>query len=76
MGRHYSGTMRFNPVFAFVGGNGFALNSVLRPGNNKDSSGLEPFLKETLSLLPRSLRSRLVARFDTGFYSESTNTIL
>jgi hypothetical protein len=70
MGRHYSGTMGFNPVFAFVGRNGLALNSLLRPGNNKDSSGLEPFLNETLSLLPQPLRRRLVVRFDSGFYSQ------
>lgn len=76
MGRHYSGTMGFNPVFAFVGRNGFALNSLLRPGNNKDSNGLEPFLNETLSLLPQSLRHRLVARFDSGFYSQQNMTTL
>lgn len=76
MGRHYSGTMGFNPVFAFVGRNGFALNSLLRPGNNKDSSGLEAFLKETLSLLPQPLRHRLVARFDSGFYSQQNMTTL
>lgn len=69
MGRHYSGVMGFNPVFAFVGRNGFALNGLLRPGNSKDSSALEPFLKETLSLVPRPLRQRLLARFDSGFYS-------
>lgn len=76
MGRHYTGVLGFNPVFAFVGRNGVALNSLLRPGNQKDSSGLEDFLQETLELLPPALRPRLLARFDSGFYSRRNITTL
>jgi len=76
MGRHYTGALGFNPVFAFVGRNGVALNSLLRPGNQKDSSGLGDFLQETLELLPAALRPRLLARFDSGFYSRRNITTL
>jgi len=76
MGRHHTGTLGFNPVFAFVGRNGVALNSLLRPGNQKDSGGLEAFLEETLELLPTGLRPRLLARFDSGFYSRQNMTSL
>lgn len=76
MGRHYTRAIGFNPVFAFVGRNGVALNSLLRPGNQKDSSGLEGFLQETLVLLPPALRPRLLARFDSGFYSRRNITTL
>ena len=76
MGRHYTGALGFNPVFAFIGRNGVALNSLLRPGNQKDSSGLEDFLKETVELLPPVLRSRLLARFDSGFYGRQNVTTL
>lgn len=46
-----------------------ALNSLLRAGNQKDSSGLDDFLRQTLELLPPDLRSRILGRFDSGFYS-------
>lgn len=71
MGRHHTGAMGFNPVFSFLGRNGVTINSLLRPGNQKDSNGLEEFLQETLELLPSDLRPRLLARFDSGFYSRN-----
>lgn len=69
LGCHYSGTMGFNPTFAFWGRNGFALNSILRSGNSKDTSGLKPFLQETLALIPEPFREQSLARLDSGFYA-------
>ncbi len=76
MGRHYTGAMGFNPTFAFWGRNGFALNSVLRPGNSKDMSGLKPFLEETLSLIPEPLLEQALVRLDSGFYAKENVEVL
>jgi hypothetical protein len=65
------GKRSYSPLLSSEGRSGISLNMELRSGHEHSSTGVLPFLKDSLSLFPSTLpSSRLRLRADAGFYDK------
>jgi hypothetical protein len=65
--RTYKGHDGYAPMFAYIGTEGFMLNSELRPGKQHCQKGTELFLYETIDFLKElGILDRVIFRMDSG----------
>jgi len=70
----YKGFAGYQPMFAYIGKEGYMIDNELRPGSQHCQEGTPEFLKILLERLPDSLRGLpLLFRFDSG--NDSVDTI-
>jgi hypothetical protein len=62
----YKGTDGYAPNFAYLGQEGYMLNSELRPGSQHCQAGTPAFLDETLKLARQITSAKLLVRLDAG----------
>lgn len=67
VGRTYKGHDGYAPMFAYIGTEGYMLNSELRPGTQHCQKGTELFLYETIDYLKElGILHRVIFRMDSG----------
>lgn len=64
--RTYKGTDGFAPMFAYMGREGYCVNTELRPGKQHSQSHTPEFLKETIDFCKKLTRDPLLFRLDSG----------
>lgn len=62
----YRGFNGYAPVFAYLAGEGWLVNALLKEGKEHCQSGMPEFLRETLRYARLITRSPLLARLDSG----------
>jgi hypothetical protein len=62
----YKGMDGYAPNFAYLGQEGYLINSELRPGSQHCQRGTPAFLNETLKLVRRITQAKLLVRLDSG----------
>ncbi len=66
VGRTYKGYDGYAPMFAYLGQEGYQINTELRPGKQHCQKETPAFLKETLRLSRRITDRALLVRMDSG----------
>ena len=64
--RTYKGFDGYAPVMAYIGTEGFLVNTELREGKQHCQKGTPAFLKETLRLSHKMVNNQLLIRLDSG----------
>jgi len=64
--RTYKGFDGYAPMFAYLGAEGYLINTELRKGSDHCQKNTAPFLKETIQLARRLTRQPLLLRLDAG----------
>lgn len=64
--RTYKGFDGFAPIMAYIGTEGFLVNTELREGRQHSQKGTPEFLKETLCLSHKMTENQLLIRMDSG----------
>lgn len=64
--RTYKGFDGYSPIFAYLGSEGYQVNTELRPGKQHCQSGTPAFLKEALRLVRLLSDDHLLVRMDAG----------
>ena len=62
----YKGMDGYAPIFAYLGQEGYLVNTELREGSQHCQCGTPPFLAETLGLARRITQAKLLVRMDAG----------
>jgi hypothetical protein len=66
----YDGTFGYQPLFMFIGRQGYALDGHLRPGNQNGVDQADWDIEKAFDRLPESVQAlKLLYRFDAGFYA-------
>lgn len=64
--RTYKGMDGYAPIFAYIGAEGYLVNSELREGKQHSQKGTPAFLRETLKLCHQLIDKPLLVRMDSG----------
>jgi len=64
--RTYKGYFGFAPIMAYLGKNGYWINTEFREGKQHCQNGTPEFLKETLKLAKSATDSEILVRLDSG----------
>lgn len=68
----YNGEFGYQPLFAFIGRQGYGMDVTLRPGHHNGIDGAAVDLEQAYNRLPESVaRQSLLFRLDAGFYDRT-----